>query len=96
MGDIVSNGYNIESPGETCAFDQVTDQTEKTAEQLNLGLLANNGGPTMTRQPGDGDSGEGGAAIDQIPQADCGVTTDQRGQTRPAGPDPKRCDVGSE
>jgi hypothetical protein len=31
-----SNAGNIESPGDTCGLDQPTDQTEKTAEELNL------------------------------------------------------------
>jgi hypothetical protein len=55
--------------------------------QLNLGELADNGGLTMTHKPG-----AGSAAIDQIPEADCGVTTDQRGEPRPGG---AMCDVGS-
>ena len=94
-GTVTSNGYNIESPGDTCGFDQTGDQAGVTAEQLNLGPLANNGGPTMTHKPGDGGFGDGSVAVDQIPEADCEVETDQRGQPRPAGPDPKRCDVGS-
>ena len=91
----ISEGYNIESPGDTCGFDQTGDQSGVTGERLNLGPLANNGGPTMTHKPGDGGLGSDSAAIDQIPEADCGLTTDQRGQPRPAGPDPKQCDVGS-
>jgi hypothetical protein len=97
-GVTTSNGYNIESPGDTCGFDQVTDQAEKTPEELNLGPLADNDGPTLTHKPGDGgfDTGSS-AAIDKIPEADCQVTEDQRGEPRPVailGPEPK-CDVGS-
>jgi hypothetical protein len=94
----ISNGYNIESPDDTCAFDQVTDNSEKTAEELNLGALQENGGPTMTHalltDPVVSD------AIDQIPKADCvgsydlPLTEDQRGKPRPAGAESK-CDVGS-
>jgi len=86
------NGYNIESPGDTCSFDQQGDQPSVTEMQLNLGELADNGGLTMTHKPGAGGFGEGSAAIDQIPEADCGVTTDQRGEPRPGG---AMCDVGS-
>jgi hypothetical protein len=92
----VSHGHNIESPGNTCGFDQETDQGNVTEEQLNLGELAANGGPTMTHKPGDGDFGDGSVAIDQIPAEDCEVDKDQRGLPRPAGTtDPKRCDVGA-
>ena len=95
-----SNGYNIESPGDTCGFDQQGDQVNVSAEQLNLGELADNGGPTMTHalltEP------VVSVAIDQIPEADCEdaegapLRTDQRGEPRPAGTtDPKMCDVGA-
>ena len=93
-GVIISLGYNVESPGDTCGFDtNKGDQVNVSTDDLNLGPLQNNGGPTMTHAlqivP------VVSAAIDQIPEADCGVTTDQRGEPRPAGPDPKQCDVGS-
>ena len=94
-GIIASGGYNVESPGDTCDFDEVSDRVNVSTDDLNLGPLANNGGPTMTHKPGDGGFGDGSVAVDQIPGADCEVETDQRGQPRPAGPDPKRCDVGS-
>ena len=44
----VSNGYNIESTGDTCGFDQSTDMPGMSADDLKLGELADNGGPTMT------------------------------------------------
>jgi hypothetical protein len=91
---ITSNGYNIESPGDTCGFDQTGDQSGVTAEELNLGPLTDNSGPTMTHKPGDGGFGEGSVAIDGIPEADCEVDTDQRGEPRPAGAE-SECDVGS-
>jgi predicted outer membrane repeat protein len=86
-GATVSSGGNIESPSDTCGFDQPTDQVNVTAEQLNLGPLRDNGGPTMTHAllPGS-------VAIDQIPEEDCTLSTDQRGFTRPAG---SGCDVGA-
>lgn len=95
-----SVGHNIESPGDTCGFDEPTDQPNVTEMQLNLGPLQDNGGPTETHEPGGGGMGTDSVAIDQIPQADCvdadgePLTTDQRSLPRPAGEEPK-CDVGS-
>ena len=88
---VSSNGYNIESPGNTCGFDQPTDQVEVTEGQLDLGPLQDNGGPTMTHA-----LDEGSVAIDQIPEAECvdadgaPLTTDQRGEPRDS-----MCDVGA-
>jgi len=93
FGNINSNGYNIESPGNTCGFDEAKgDQFDVTEAQLNLGELADNGGSTMTHKPGDGGFGEGSVAIDTIPRDSCGVDEDQRGESRPGG---TMCDVGS-
>ena len=89
-----SNGYNIESPGDTCRFDhQTSDLLEITPDALKLGELADNGGPTETHAllPGS-------VAIDRIPEAQCldpdgaPLTTDQRGEPRPGG---TMCDVGA-
>jgi hypothetical protein len=97
---LVSLGYNIESPGNTCGFDQTGDQPGVTVELLNLGELAANGGLTMTHKPGDGGFGDGSVAIDVIPAADCvdadgnPLTTDQRGQPRPETGG-TMCDVGA-
>jgi len=100
-GGITSGGYNIESPGDTCSFDEVTDLVDLNADDLNLGELADNGGPTMTHAlltvP------VVSAAIDKIPTEGCvdsdglPLTADQRGFTRPVailGSEP-RCDVGA-
>jgi hypothetical protein len=84
-----SNGYNIESPGDTCGFDQEGDQVDVSADDLKLGELADNDGPTMTHA-----LGAGSVAIDVIPDAACEVDKDQRGKSRPAGAESK-CDVGS-
>jgi len=86
-GDITSNGYNIESPGNTCGFDQEGDQANVSAEALNLGPLQDNGGLTETHAllPAS-------VAIDAIPEAMCEVDRDQRGEPRPGG---TMCDVGS-
>ena len=80
-----SSGYNIESPGDTCGFDQGTDQVDVSAEELNLGPLADNGGGTETRA-----LGEGSVAIDVIPADMCEVDEDQRGFPRDS-----MCDVGA-
>ena len=93
-----SNGYNIESPADTCGFDQEGDQANVTADQLNLGPLQDNDGPTETHalQTVPVTS----AAIDQIPEADCvdgdgkPLRTDQRGEPRPAV-EGSECDLGA-
>jgi hypothetical protein len=89
----ISGGHNIESPGDTCGFNQRTDQVNVSAEDLKLGPLQDNGGPNRTHAllPGS-------IAIDVIPVEDCvdaegdPLTTDQRAEPRPGG---TMCDVGS-
>ena len=88
-GGVISGGYNIESPGDTCGFDQAGDLVNITEGQLDLGPLADNGGDTMTHA-----LGAGSVAIDHIPAVDCEVDEDQRGQPRPET-DGTMCDVGS-
>jgi hypothetical protein len=85
-GDVFSKGYNIESPGNTCGFGG-TDQVNVSADDLKLGPLQDNGGPTETHAllPGS-------VAIDQIPEGDCAVDADQRHVSRPRG---DGCDVGA-
>jgi len=80
----VVGGYNIESPGDTCGFDQEGDQSGVTAVLLDLQPLADNGGPTQTHAITT-DSAAFNAGS-------CEVDTDQRGVTRPQGP---TCDVGA-
>jgi len=79
-----SGGYNIESPGDTCGFDQEGDQSGVSAVLLDLQPLANNGGPTQTHAITP-DSAAFNAGT-------CEVDEDQRGVTRPQGP---ACDVGA-
>ena len=81
---VTSNGYNIESPGDTCGFDQTGDQSGVSAVLLDLQPLANNGGPTQTHAITT-DSAAFNAGT-------CEVDEDQRGVTRPQGP---ACDVGA-
>jgi len=90
-----SGARNIESPADTCGFNQPTDQTEKTPEELKLEPLADNGGPTETHAllPGS-------VAINKIPADGCvdtegaPLTTDQRGEPRPETGG-TACDVGA-
>ena len=94
-GGVTSQWYNIESPGDTCGFDQLGDQAGVGANDLKLGELQDNGGPTETHALGDGSVG-----IDQVPEFACVdadgqlLTIDQRGEPRPAGAS-SMCDVGS-
>ncbi len=84
---VPSGGGNVESPGNTCLFDQQTDQVNVSALDLGLDALADNGGTTETHAllPGS-------AAID-TGTPDCPPpATDQRGVTRPHG---AACDVGA-
>ena len=82
---VSSNGHNIESPGDTCGFDQEGDQVDVTEGDLNLGPLQDNGGPTETHAllPSS-------VAIDVIPADMCEVDEDQRGEPRDS-----MCDVGA-
>jgi hypothetical protein len=88
-----SDGHNVESPGNTCAFNQGTDMVSVSEAALSLGPLQDNGGATETHA-----LDVGSAAIDVIPVAMCldeddqPLTTDQRGTPRPGG---TACDVGS-
>lgn len=82
---IVSRGYNIESEGDTRGFDQPTDQVNVVADNLALGPLQDNGGPTETHA-----LGEGSVAIDVAQEAECQIETDQRGLPRDS-----TCDVGA-
>ncbi|MGB5696911.1 MAG: choice-of-anchor Q domain-containing protein [Polyangiales bacterium] len=91
--DFTSNSYNVESPGDTCGFHQEGDQVDVSSDDLKVGPLQDNGGPTETHA-----LGAGSVAIDQIPVEDCvdadgaPLTTDQRGEPRPGG---TMCDVGA-
>jgi hypothetical protein len=102
-GGVILGGYSIESPGDTCGFDHGTDQVNVSADDLKLGPLADNGGPTMTHA-----LEAGSVAIDVILEDDCVdaegelLAADQRGEPRfvglPFGPfEPvgDGCDVGA-
>ncbi len=77
-----SLGNNL-SDDESCYFDAESDQQ---ATNPLLGLLTDNGGPTLTHLPG-----EGSPAIDAGDNGSC-PAADQRGYVRPAQ---NICDIGS-
>jgi hypothetical protein len=82
-GVVSSLGYNLSSDSNCGNFTQTGDQQNVS---LPLGPLANNGGSTFTHMPLSGNPAiEGGQCV-------IGVTTDQRGGTRPSG---SQCDVGA-
>jgi hypothetical protein len=88
---VTSAGYNF-ADDTSCGLTAATDKQAAGLDPL-LGPLANNGGPTQTLLPA-----AGSPLIDAIAAAACqagpaaGVTTDQRGITRPQGPG---CEIGS-
>jgi CSLREA domain-containing protein len=83
FGGIINGGHNLQFPsGSGCDAYGIP-----TADPL-LGPLQDNGGPTFTHA-----LQTGSPAIDAVPLEACaGVTTDQRGVTRPQGP---ACDIGA-
>jgi len=87
-----SQGGNLESPGDTCGLDAPSDLVNVPVDEVALGTLKNNGGPTMTQVPA------GAAPIDKVPVEDCVgpdgamLATDQRGVERPQG---ASCDIGA-
>ncbi|MEM9728409.1 MAG: choice-of-anchor Q domain-containing protein [Myxococcota bacterium] len=85
-GQVNTGGGNLESPGDTLGLGS-GDQVDVSAEDLALGPLQDNGGPTATHAllPGS-------AAIDQVAVEDCIVDADQRGEPRPGG---TLCDTGA-
>jgi hypothetical protein len=90
LTNTVAEGYNF-SDDDTCGFTGTGDRQNAGSPQI--GALAGNGGPTMTRLPA-----ATSPLIDGVPLAQCKadgastVTTDQRGVTRPQG---SGCDIGS-
>ncbi len=88
-----SDGYNV-SDDDTCAFlTQTGDQNNNTNAELSPSGLQSNGGPTQTIELLPASS-----AVNAIPLSACTdtfgnrVTTDQRGVSRPQGPN---CDIGA-
>jgi CSLREA domain-containing protein len=73
---LTSLGGNVESSGHTCGFSQASDQDDVSAGALALGVLADNGGQTLTHLPGAA-SVANGSANDALCLAE-----DQRGVVR--------------
>ncbi len=88
QGSVTSEGFNIigESSGATITPSQSSDRVGVIFEQVALGQLSDNGGPTYTHAllPGS-------VAIDAGHSS--GASTDQRGATRPAN-QPDIADAG--
>jgi hypothetical protein len=98
--DLVSFNSVVQHPKRDCTFVETSSQGSRSSDtscEFNgprhgvladprLGPLADNGGPTLTRQPL-----AGSPLIDAV---DCrpAVPKDQRGVRRPQGP---RCDIGA-
>lgn len=82
VAPITSGGFNLSSDN-SCGLTQTGDQ--QSVDPL-LGPLANNGGVTQTHIPlPESTAINGGQCV-------TGVTTDQRGVSRPQGP---ACDIGA-
>lgn len=88
-GILATTGGNIESPGNTCGFNDPTDQANVAAEDLAIGPLAHHGGPTRTcgLEPGSV-AIDGGVSVGPIHGC---PGQDQRGQPRNDG----LCDAGA-
>ena len=87
-GTSESGGGNVEVGGATCGFVDETDQSNVTPEEIALGPLADNGGPTLTRALGADSVAVDAAVLDACPP------TDQRGAPRPE-PGGVGCDSGA-
>ena len=85
FGTLTSLGSNL-SDDDSCGFTAIGDIQNST--DVNLGLLADNGGLTQTMLPG--------AGSDAIDAADCSLSSaqDQRGADRP-DPSSTTCDIGA-
>jgi hypothetical protein len=79
-----SEGYMLLGNSVGCTFTQAAGDLVNVGPEL--GPLQNNSAPqTHALLPGS-------PAIDAVPQADCSITTDERGVARPQGP---ACDIGA-
>ena len=89
-GSTTSNGYNVDDDG-TCGFGSGPGDHSDLTTALGLAALAANGGVGQTQLPA-----ASSPLVDKIPTASCGagagITTDERGVTRPQG---SACDIGA-
>ncbi len=88
-GKLTSQGYNLDD-GTSCHLTATGDISGKSAD---LGALGANGGPTNTELPATGSPAIG--AISDSVCTGTGVTTDQRGETRPSGATYPTCTIGA-
>jgi hypothetical protein len=89
QGTFTSGGYNLINSTGSATFTPTTgDQVGVTPP---LDALGNYGGPTQTLMLTLGTN----PAIGAIPQANCPLTSDQRGQPRPSSLHPGFCDIGA-
>ncbi len=90
-GTVTDGGYNLSSDSSnSCKFSAAKHSVTKTAAKL--GVLADNGGPTMTEKPL-----KGSPAIDGVAAGSAGCAagaSDQRGVARPQ-PTGGACDIGA-
>jgi CSLREA domain-containing protein len=85
-GLAVSQGGNVESPGDNCGLDHATDLVAVGASSLGLAPLADNGGRTLTHLIGDSSVARGRGRDAFCP------SLDQTGMPRPSV---GNCDAGS-
>jgi predicted outer membrane repeat protein len=79
-GGTTSNGYNVDDDG-SCGFGSGTGDKSDLSTDLQLGTLADNGGPGLTMLPA-----KGSPLVDAVALGGCessGITTDERGVARP-------------
>jgi hypothetical protein len=82
QSSITSNGFNLS--GDTSCAQFLNLASDRNNQNPLLGLLANNGGPTLTHLPqADSPARDNGSGC---------PATDQRGAARPVGP---ACDIGA-
>jgi hypothetical protein len=86
-GSITDNGYNVESD-DSCGLGSTSTVSSNTIG-LAASLAANNSSGPETFAIGTGSS-----ALQNVPLADCTVTTDERGVARP-GIAGENCDAGA-
>jgi hypothetical protein len=87
LGGTYTGGYNVTQRGRfgsRCGTGSGPGD-RPLVQDLGLGPLADNGGPTFTHLPMS-------ARLSVIPLAACTTTLDQRSEARPQGP---RCEAGS-
>ena len=77
QNDLISNGGNLESPGNGCGFGQASDKRNVSIGGLYLFPLGNYGGPTPVNVVGLGSVARDGALNGPCP------SVDQRGAPRP-------------